>query len=38
MSYSPQRERNLWIEDAKQDETRRRRIAKSVEDLRKAAK
>jgi uncharacterized protein YdeI (YjbR/CyaY-like superfamily) len=30
--------RNLWIEDVKQDETRKRRIAKSVEDLRQAAK
>ena len=36
MSFSHQRERNLWIEDAKQDETRKRRIAKSVEELRKA--
>jgi len=35
MSFSHQRERNLWIEDAKQDETRKRRIAKSVEELRK---
>lgn len=33
MSYSHQRERNLWIEDAKQAETRARRIAKSVADL-----
>jgi hypothetical protein len=33
-SYSHQRERNIWIEEAKQAETRLRRIAKSVEDLR----
>lgn len=35
MSYSHQRERNLWIEEAKQAETRARRIAKSVADLKK---
>lgn len=35
MSYSHQRERNLWIEEAKQAETRTRRIAKSVADLKK---
>ena len=34
MSFSHQRERNRWIEDAKQDETRKRRIANSVEELR----
>ena len=34
LSYSHQRERNLWIEEAKQAETRARRIAKSVADLR----
>jgi hypothetical protein len=33
MSYSHQRERNLWIEEAKQAETRARRVAKSVADL-----
>ncbi|HSQ79441.1 MAG TPA: YdeI/OmpD-associated family protein [Candidatus Bathyarchaeia archaeon] len=33
LSYSHQRERNLWIEEAKQAETRARRIAKSVLDL-----
>ncbi len=38
MSFSHQRERNLWIEDARQDETRKRRIAKSVEELREAVK
>jgi len=32
-SYSRQRERNLWIEDCKQAETRARRLAKSVADL-----
>lgn len=37
MSYSHQRERNLWIEDAKQAETRARRIAKSVADLKERA-
>ncbi len=34
-SYSRQRERNLWIEDAKLAETRARRIAKSADDLKK---
>ncbi len=33
LSYSQQRERNIWIEEAKQAETRARRIAKSVADL-----
>jgi len=33
LSFSRQRERNLWIEDAKQAETRARRIAKSIADL-----
>lgn len=33
-SFSHQRERNLWIEEAKQAATRARRIAKSVDDLR----
>jgi hypothetical protein len=32
-SFSHQRERNNWIEEAKQAGTRARRIAKSVEDL-----
>ena len=32
-SFSHQRERNLWIEEAKQAATRARRIARSVEDL-----
>jgi hypothetical protein len=35
MSYSHQREYMLWIEEAKQAETRKRRIEKSVEVLRK---
>jgi bifunctional DNA-binding transcriptional regulator/antitoxin component of YhaV-PrlF toxin-antitoxin module len=35
-SYSHQREYVLWIEDAKQAETRKRRIAKSVEAMRAA--
>lgn len=34
MSYSHQREYALWIEEAKQAETRNRRIAKAVEELR----
>ena len=34
MSYTHQREYNLWIEEAKQEETRKRRIAKAVEELR----
>jgi len=34
MSYSHQREYNLWIEDAKQAETRRRRIDKAIEQIR----
>ena len=34
MSYSHQREYNLWIEDAKQAETRRRRIDKAITELR----
>lgn len=33
MSFSHQREYNLWIEEAKQAETRRRRIDKAVEEL-----
>ena len=33
MSFSHQRERNLWIEEAKRAETRARRIVKSVEEL-----
>jgi bifunctional DNA-binding transcriptional regulator/antitoxin component of YhaV-PrlF toxin-antitoxin module len=35
MSYSQQREYMIWIEGAKQAETRERRIEKSVEELRK---
>jgi len=35
MSYSHQREYALWIEDAKQAETRRRRIDKAVEEIKK---
>ena len=35
MSYSHQREWVLWIDDAKNPETRKRRIDKSVEELRK---
>jgi len=33
LSFTQQREYNLWIEDAKQDETRQRRIAKAIEQL-----
>lgn len=33
MSYSHQREFNLWIEDAKQAETRQRRIDKAIREL-----
>jgi len=33
LSFSHQRERDLWIEEAKQAETRARRIAKSIADL-----
>jgi uncharacterized protein YdeI (YjbR/CyaY-like superfamily) len=33
MSFSHQREHARWIEEAKQAETRGRRIAKSVADL-----
>jgi uncharacterized protein YdeI (YjbR/CyaY-like superfamily) len=33
MSYSHQRAYALWIEDAKQAETRKRRIDKSIEEL-----
>jgi len=36
MSYSHQREWALWIDDAKNPETRKRRIDKSVEELQKA--
>jgi len=36
MSYSHQREYALWIEDAKQAETRKRRIEKSIEAMRAA--
>ncbi len=36
MSYSHQREWALWVEDAKQAETRKRRIDKSIDELRKA--
>jgi hypothetical protein len=35
MSYSHQREYMLWIGDTKNAETRRRRIAKSIEELKK---
>ena len=35
LSFSHQREYNLWIEDAKQAETRARRIGKAVEELKK---
>jgi len=35
LSFSHQREYSLWIEEAKQAETRSRRIAKSVDELRK---
>lgn len=35
MSYSHQREYALWIEEAKQSETRRRRIEKSTGELQK---
>jgi uncharacterized protein YdeI (YjbR/CyaY-like superfamily) len=35
MSYSHQREYALWIEEAKQPETRRRRIEKSAGELKK---
>ena len=35
LSYSHQREYALWIEDAKRAETRRSRIEKSVEELKK---
>jgi bifunctional DNA-binding transcriptional regulator/antitoxin component of YhaV-PrlF toxin-antitoxin module len=38
LSFSRQRERALWIEDAKQTETRARRIAKSVADLKAGAR
>jgi uncharacterized protein YdeI (YjbR/CyaY-like superfamily) len=34
LSFSHQREYNLWIEDAKQAETRKRRIEKAVAELR----
>jgi uncharacterized protein YdeI (YjbR/CyaY-like superfamily) len=34
MSFSHQREYNLWIEKAKQAETRARRIAKAIETIR----
>ena len=34
LSFSHQRERALWIEAAKQAETRARRIAKSIADIR----
>jgi bifunctional DNA-binding transcriptional regulator/antitoxin component of YhaV-PrlF toxin-antitoxin module len=34
LSFSHQREYNLWIEEAKQAETRRRRIDKAIEQLR----
>jgi len=34
LSYTHQREHNLWIEGAKQAETRLRRIAEAVERLR----
>jgi bifunctional DNA-binding transcriptional regulator/antitoxin component of YhaV-PrlF toxin-antitoxin module len=37
MSYSHQREWTLWVEDAKQAETRKRRIEKSIDELRKTA-
>jgi uncharacterized protein YdeI (YjbR/CyaY-like superfamily) len=36
LSYSHQRESALWIEDAKRADTRKRRIAKSVEVMRAA--
>ena len=36
LSYSHQREYALWIEDAKQAETRKRRIEKSIEAMRAA--
>jgi hypothetical protein len=35
LSFSHQREYSLWIEDAKQAETRERRIAKAVAELKK---
>jgi bifunctional DNA-binding transcriptional regulator/antitoxin component of YhaV-PrlF toxin-antitoxin module len=34
LSFTHQREFNLWIEDAKQAETRKRRIEKAVEQIR----
>jgi hypothetical protein len=34
LSFSHQREYNLWIEDAKQAETRKRRIEKAIEQIR----
>jgi hypothetical protein len=34
LSFTHQREYNLWIEDAKQAETRKRRIEKAVEQIR----
>lgn len=37
-SFSHQRERALWIEDARQAETRARRIAKSIADLKAGKK
>jgi len=36
LSYSHQREYALWIEDAKQADTRKRRIEKSIESMRAA--
>ncbi|HYA48097.1 MAG TPA: YdeI/OmpD-associated family protein [Burkholderiales bacterium] len=37
MSYSRQREDNLWIEEAKQAETRTRRVEKAIEKLKAKA-
>jgi len=34
LSFTQQREYNLWIEDAKQVETRKRRIEKAIEQIR----
>jgi hypothetical protein len=34
LSFTHQREYNLWIEDAKQAETRKRRIEKAIEQFR----